>query len=72
MTAYNGHKSWNQWNVSLWINNDEYWYFRSVDLCQQYSRNKAVNILMTELPDKTPDGAIYNRTSVKNALVDII
>lgn len=20
---YNGHKNWNHWNVSLWINNDE-------------------------------------------------
>jgi hypothetical protein len=23
MAKYNGHKNWNHWNVSLWVNNDE-------------------------------------------------
>ena len=23
MAKFNGHKNWNHWNVSLWINNDE-------------------------------------------------
>lgn len=23
MAKYQGHKNWNHWNVSLWINNDE-------------------------------------------------
>ena len=26
MTKFNGHKNWNHWNVSLWINNDEVLY----------------------------------------------
>jgi hypothetical protein len=23
MATYNGHRNWNHWNVSLWLNNDE-------------------------------------------------
>ena len=26
MTAYNGHKNWNAWNVALWISGDESLY----------------------------------------------
>lgn len=26
MKEYNGHRSWNAWNVSLWINNDKSLY----------------------------------------------
>jgi hypothetical protein len=34
MTTYNGHKNWNHWNVSLWINNDEGLY----NMARQYAR----------------------------------
>ena len=38
MPAYNGHKNWNHWNVSLWINNDEMLYRRAKD-CVTRSRS---------------------------------
>lgn len=32
MSAYNGHRSWNAWNVSLWLNNDEGLYREAREL----------------------------------------
>ena len=70
MKEYNGHRSYNAWNVALWLNNDE-------DLCnlfnwmpEHFSLNKAVSTLLDTLPAKTPDGMVYNRLSVKLAIQD--
>ncbi len=66
---YNGHRSWNAWNVSLWINNDEGLYRWAYDLVKQYGRRKAANALTRELKgQKTPDGAKYNYTTIYEAL----
>jgi hypothetical protein len=72
MATYNGYPSWNQWNVSLWINNDESLYRLALSLVKQhgagYAAVKLTNFLRNE---KTPDGAIYNLTSVRGALMGI-
>ena len=34
--AYQGHKNWNHWNVSLWINNDEALYNMAVEFMRDY------------------------------------
>jgi hypothetical protein len=31
MSKFNGHRNWNHWNVSLWINNDEGLYRLALD-----------------------------------------
>lgn len=70
MAKYNGHKNWNHWNVSLWINNDAGLYNLAQD-CIAYTDTKeaAARLLMSRLSDKTPDGAPYSKSAVRAALV---
>lgn len=70
MKNYNGFPSWNQWNVSLWINNDESIYRYACELVQNSGLNYATKIFMKSF-DKTPDGAKYNRLSVYRALKEL-
>lgn len=69
MAKYNGHKNWNHWNVSLWINNDAKIYYRAVDLCRTVGKARAAELLLRSLPDATPDGAPYSKSAVRAALV---
>lgn len=74
MPAYNGHRSWNAWNVSLWINNSEDGlYFYARDLAKQHGVGRAATILARDLEgQRTPDGAKYNRTCIYEAIRDIL
>lgn len=65
---YNGHKNWNYWNVSLWINNDEGLYRLAVDLIKQYGKDQAAVIMLGHLPPNTPDGAPYSVSSIRAAM----
>jgi hypothetical protein len=82
---YNGHKSWNQWNVSLWIGNEEHIYDFAVECAEAGARraakwrtgeNKhrvaldtATSMFMRVYGyERTCDGAVFNRLSVKRAL----
>ena len=74
MKQYNGHRSWNAWNVSLWIYNDECLYnFAMSCIGRRNNNRKGRNGAVREFMDsykgqKTPDGAVYNHLSVKLAL----
>ena len=72
MTRYNGHKNWNHWNVSLWINGDEGLYRMARELARRSNRERAVKAMLDYLPAKTPDGAPYSKSSVRAAMVGII
>ena len=84
MTAkpYNGHPSWNAWNVSLWINNEEWLYRAAYGLASrapwQSARNKAAlwrDVARHFIADygltRTPDGARYSVASVAPVLREL-
>ena len=73
MKAYNGHRSWNAWNVSLWINNDESLYRFARSMAAQYGVGVgAIKVTRALAGERTPDGATYNVTSVREAMREIL
>ena len=67
--TYQGHRSWNAWNVSLWINNDEPLYRMALSFVKQYGLGVgAVKLANALRGEKTPDGAVYNVTCLREAL----
>ena len=68
--SYNGHRNWNHWNVSLWLNNDEGNY-RAMVACVKATdnRDQAAKLMLRLLPeDETPDGAPYSKTTIRAAM----
>lgn len=84
MKTYNGHRSWNAWNVALWMGNDESLYRIAMD-CIKEARERCENGISTTrlvsraarffismVEGKTPDGAKYNHLSVRLCLESFI
>jgi hypothetical protein len=73
MAKYNGHKNWNHWNVSLWINNDEGLYRDACGFSRRHGKDKGAEMMLENLKQlgitKTPDGAPYSKSSIRAAMV---
>lgn len=74
MAKYNGHKNWNHWNVSLWLNNDENLHHMLREFADQDTRHMAAKNMLSWLLDngmaETPDGAPYSVSSIRAAMAD--
>ena len=73
MAQYNGHRSWNAWNVSLWIHNDVGLYNLARECIHiTGTRDKGARDMLAILKDdgiiETPDGAPYTVTSIREAM----
>lgn len=73
MAKYNGHKNWNHWNVSLWLNNDEGLYRHARALARRHGIGEGAALLAVDLHgQKTPDGAPYSFSSIRAAMRGIL
>jgi len=73
MTQYNGHRSWNCWNVSLWISNDEGLYRTALSYLDNA---KTVAVAARRMArdfagERTPDGGKYNYTAIYHAIAGL-
>jgi hypothetical protein len=70
MKEYNGHRSWNAYNVSSWIDNDEHWYNRAIWCLKECDDDVrlAARLFRALTSLRTPDGAEFNQMSVELAL----
>lgn len=82
MHAYQGHRSWNAWNVSLWLNNDYSLYSSIMDTFRAIkqesgSHERALRLTIRDFMrnharHRTPDGARYTRLAVTLAITDMV
>lgn len=77
MPKYNGHRNYNAWNVSLWINGNEGFYnmAKSYVRSSRYTRDEAAEAMLQELHEMgiyyTGDGVQYTKTNIRLAMVDM-
>jgi hypothetical protein len=76
MATYSGHKNWNHWNVSLWLNNDEPLYREMIHFIGYApNKDKAAQMMFRALKDQgrthTRDGAPFSASAIRAAMVGV-
>jgi hypothetical protein len=71
--TFKGYANKNDWNVALWLNNDEGLYetlchYAELAAYMTVSHSEALKGLLAALPNETPDGAKFISESVKPLL----
>ena len=69
--SYNGYRNYNEWNQSLWINNDEGLYNQAVRLCRLYTKEQAAEQLLLIVGYETPDGVRWTKSGIRAGLVGL-
>lgn len=76
MSKYQGHKNWNHWNVSLWVNNDERLYNEARRWVARNRRSGGKKTAAEDMLESlrtvgithTPDGAPYSVSAIRAAM----
>ncbi len=67
MKEYNGHRSWNAWNASMWISND---YDLEITKRQLKDEGMSDTRIIKELSylvgTRTPDGAKFTQSTIRD------
>jgi hypothetical protein len=71
--TFNGWPSYEAWNTALWLNNDESQHslvceFAEQVVYHQITNDQAADYLICALPDRTGDGAEWDRDTVKHLI----
>lgn len=74
--TYQGHPSWNLWNVSLWLANDEALYgLARYHILRASNRDIAAREMLARLHEMghthTPDGAPYTKTAIRHGMIGL-
>lgn len=74
--GYNGYRNYNEWNQSLWINNDEGLYNLALEFVRLYGAKKSPEMILQALEDmgsvRTPDGVRWTKTGIRAAITGIL
>ena len=70
--TFNGHPSWEHWNVTLWVNGSIGLYRLAYSLTLKHGEEKAAQLLFVVLEGmQTPDRVPFTRELLRHAIRDI-